>query len=311
MSASRPTLAELQERCQKPDHRRTGNWMARRISRPLALRVTWLIAPWGVSAHAATLLAWITAVAAAAAFGAGTQVGWICGAALLQFWYLLDHVDGQLARYHGAASLDGVQLDYLMHHTVNLLAPLGIGYGLCVHSEKPAWLIVSCTWAVASLLLGLQHDCRYKAFTQRLKRVRGELRLIGGGGARPTPAARPPMRILKLSAWLVRKACEIHVVMNVLAMLALAQWLSGDERLYFARCYVCVMALLASVSAAVAIWRSTRDQLAETEFALWYQPPAGRDLVFADGWWWVLAATETEAMSAGSDAEEGAGTYLC
>ena len=56
------TLREFSRRCQKPDHDRIGNWMARRISRPLALRITWVLAPWGVSANTATLAAWVCAV---------------------------------------------------------------------------------------------------------------------------------------------------------------------------------------------------------------------------------------------------------
>ena len=65
--------------------------------------------------------------------GLGLACGWIVAAGLLQLWYLLDHVDGQLARLRGTASLDGVQLDFLMHHTVNLLVPLGaVGDWPCV-----------------------------------------------------------------------------------------------------------------------------------------------------------------------------------
>ncbi|MBN2295071.1 MAG: hypothetical protein JXM70_21765, partial [Pirellulales bacterium] len=93
----RPSLEELERICQKPDHRRLGNWMARRLSRPTALRVTWLIVPWGISANAATLLAWAVGMASAAAFAMGSPGWWLLAAALLQLWYLLDHVDGQLA----------------------------------------------------------------------------------------------------------------------------------------------------------------------------------------------------------------------
>ncbi|HET6882831.1 MAG TPA: hypothetical protein VFI31_21870, partial [Pirellulales bacterium] len=108
-----PTLAELEARCQKPNHRRTGNWMARRISRPLALRVTWLIAPTGVSAHAVTCIALAVALASGACFATGGVGACLLGTFLFQLWYLLDHVDGQIARWRGSASLDGIQLDYL------------------------------------------------------------------------------------------------------------------------------------------------------------------------------------------------------
>ncbi|HUT09763.1 MAG TPA: CDP-alcohol phosphatidyltransferase family protein [Thermoguttaceae bacterium] len=290
----RPSLAELELRCQKPDYRRVGNWMARRVSRPAALRITWLIAPWGISANMATLAAWACGVAAAAGFGWGTMWGFAAGAALLQIWYLLDHVDGQLARLCGTASLDGVQLDYLMHHTIHLLVPLGIGWGLFARTAEPLWAAGGLVWGLALLLLTLHHDARYKAFTQRLKRVRGLLHVFGGGGARPVPQPSIPRRPLKLVGWVARKACEMHVIVNVLGLAALVQWLVGDGRLLVARTY---LAAMVPVSVGVVAWtlgRSLRTGAAEREFAAWYRVPPGRNLIFADGWWHVEPAEECE-----------------
>ncbi|MGH7194389.1 MAG: CDP-alcohol phosphatidyltransferase family protein, partial [Candidatus Saccharimonadales bacterium] len=177
---SRPSLAELDVRCQKPDHRRSGNWMVRRISRPAALRITWIVHPWGFSAHAMTIIALACAIAAAIAFARGDMAGWLLGAALLQVWYLLDHVDGQLARLHGAASLDGMQLDYLMHHLVNLVIPWGVGFGLMQATGAAAWLVAGLIWSLGLLLLGLVNDARYKAFIGRLKQLDRHLLVVVG-----------------------------------------------------------------------------------------------------------------------------------
>jgi len=253
----------------------------------MALRVTWVIAPWGISANTATLSAWACGVAAAAAFGWGNVAGWLVGAALLQMWYLLDHVDGQLARLNGTASLDGVQLDYLMHHTVNLLVPMGIGWGLFVRSGQPSWLGGGLLWGLALLMLSLHHDARYKAFIQRLKRVRGRLDVVGGGGARPLQQPPIPTRPLRLTAWIGRKACEMHVILNFAASIALLQLLSGDHRLLAARGY---LAIAASTAVLVAVWtivRAQQTESAEQEFAAWYRVPKGHEMTFSDGWWHV------------------------
>jgi phosphatidylglycerophosphate synthase len=249
----------------------------------LALRVTWVAVGWGLSAHAVTCLAWLCGLAAAAFFSSGSVAGWLAAAFLLQLWYLLDHVDGQLARYHGTASLDGVQLDYLMHHTLNLLIPLGAGCGLAATAAHPrAWLLGGLAWGLALLCLGLVYDTRYKAFVQRLKRVRGPLDVLGGAAARPIPR-----RPLPLAAWLARKSCEIHVIMNILTAIALAQWVFADRGLLLGRAYLLLMAPLALLVSASSIIRSVRDHAAEREFALWYRPPAGSHLIFQDGWWRV------------------------
>jgi phosphatidylglycerophosphate synthase len=296
------SFAELERRCQKPDHRRMGNWMARRVARPLALRVTRVVLPWGLSAHGATLAAWAMGVAAAMAFGWGSVGGWLLGAGLLQVWYLLDHVDGQIARFRGTASLDGVQLDYLMHHTLNLLVPLGVGWGLALRATEPLWTLAGLAWGLGALVLGLWNDTRYKAFTQRLKRVRGELRVIGGGGARPLPASGMPRDFWQQAAWFARKACEPQVTMNLLGALAIGQAVLGDQALVIGRCWLAVMAPLAVLVATITIARSIRRQAAEAEFAAWYQPPAGHDLVFEDGWWHIQPTETTVRPSRASNA---------
>jgi O-antigen/teichoic acid export membrane protein len=278
---------EFERRCQKPDHRRIGTWMARRITRPAALRITRLVAPWGVTANAATLAAWGCGVTAAAALAGGTIGAWLLAAVLLQLWYLLDHVDGQLARLRGTASLDGTQLDYLMHHTVNLLVPLGIGYGLFVRTAEPLWLLGGLVWGMSLLLITLQHDARYKAFARRLKRLRGVLHVQGGGGGRPEPQPPIPRHPVRLVSWLARKACETHVIMNLLGVLALAQWALGDTQMLLARAYLGCMAPVALGVTAWAIGRSQRAQAAEQEFAACYRVPPDCDLVFCDGWWLV------------------------
>ncbi len=269
--------------------------MARHVSRPAALRITRVVAPWGVSANLATFVAWAAGLAAAQALGWGTVWGWILGAATLQLWYLLDHVDGQLARLRGTASLDGVQLDYLMHHTINLLVPLGIGWGLFVRGAEPLWAAGGLLWGVASLLITLHHDARYKAFFQRLKRLRGRLHVRGGRGGRPAVQPPPPRHPLRLLAWTARKACEIHVVINVLALIALGQLLTGDGQLLIGRIYLAAMAPTAAAVAGWTIFRSQQIGAAEREFAAWFGLPPGHDLIFCDGWWTVQPAEDPQA----------------
>ena len=285
-------IDELERRCQKPDHRLVGNWMARRISRPVALRITRVVAPWGVSANMATLAAWVCGAGAAAAFGWGTVAGWLLGAGLLQLWYLLDHVDGQLARLRGTASLDGVQLDYLMHHTVNLLVPLGVGFGLFARRAEPLWLLGGLLWGTSLLLITLQHDARYKAFVRRLKRVRGRLQVWGGGGSRPSPPPSIPRDPLRLAAWTARKACETHVILNLLAVPALVQLALGDAALLAGRICLLLMAPTAAVTAAWTLVRSQQSRSAEREFAAWYRVPPGCELIFSEGWWIVRSTQD-------------------
>ena len=289
---SRPSLAELSDRCQKPNHRRVGNWVARRITRPAALPITWLILPSGISAHVVTLIAWACGVAAAVALAWGTSAGWLIAAILLQFWYLLDHVDGQVARYRGTDSLDGVQLDYLMHHTINLLVPLGVGFGIFVQTAEPMWLLAGLTWGLGQLAGGLLDDTRYKAFICRLKSLDGELRVVGSASRELTPPPPPSQNPLKRLVWLARKLGEPHVMMHALLAVAIAQLMLADKSLSIGRAYLTVMAIISSVLAPVRIFRSIQRQEAETEFKAWYRLPQDSELEVGKTGWRVTRRKE-------------------
>jgi len=281
------TLEDWERRCQKADHRRVGNWLARRVARPAALRITRMVAPWGVKPHLATFVAWGVGLAAMVAFGWGTPAGWIAGAALLHLWYLLDHVDGQLARFHRCETLDGAQLDYLMHHTINLLLPVGIGWGVAVARNQPAWTLVGVAAGAGLLLLGLVHDTRYKAFVKRWKRLRGELVLQGGGGGRPAPPTKPGGGMLRRGAWCLRKVCEVHGILTALPLLAVVMYLTSDVRLTAGCIYLLILAGASLFLAAVSLARGLRQEAAEREFAAWFHPAEGCYLTLEEGWWEV------------------------
>lgn len=171
--------------------------MARRIVRPAALWITWWLSPWGVSATMATSLAWAVSMMAGWAFGWGNAWGWTLGAIGLQLWYLLDHVDGQLARLHGTSSLEGVQLDYLMHHSVNLIIPFGVGWGMFRQAGAGEWILAGFVWGWGMLLIGLLNDTRYKAFFHRLWSLRNQGRMPAFralGTESPHPHASVPWK---------------------------------------------------------------------------------------------------------------------
>ena len=266
----RLTLTELESRCQKPDFRRSGSWMARRISRPMALRITWLIAPTRISAHAVTCGAIVVAMTAAVGFASGRISGWVLGAVLLQAWYLLDHVDGQIARLRGASTLDGIQLDYLMHHLVNLMVPMSFGYGLWNATGIENWLLFGFTFAVGLLLLGLANDARYKAFIARLKQLDGIPLVVrqNGFGVAVGNAGVTHNRLLRFAVHLARKLCEIHVVMNLVTLVAVFQCLARTTMPM--QLYLAVIAPLALFTAIVTLARDIRRGAAEQEFARWY-----------------------------------------
>ena len=171
---------------QKDRHREIGNWLARKFARPTAVYGCWLAIRLGLSAHQVTLAALCTSLAAAVAIGTGDRAWFVVGVVLVHLGFWLDRVDGQVARWRGTVSLDGVYFDYLMHHAANLVLGFALGYGLAVRSGEMLWAIAGFAIAVGWTLLSLHNDCRYKAFFQRLKGSSASYRVDGGAGAGPS-----------------------------------------------------------------------------------------------------------------------------
>jgi hypothetical protein len=95
----------------------------------------------------------------------------------------------------------------------------------------------------------------------------------------------------------------MHVVTNVLALIALGQLLTGDTHLLAARIY---LAVTAPTAAAVALWTIARSQhagRAEKEFAAWYRVPPGCEMHSADGWWIIESKKDAPTGTFGRDRE--------
>jgi phosphatidylglycerophosphate synthase len=256
---------------QKAQHREIGNWLARRVARPTAVYGTWLAVRLGVSANQVTAAAWLSSMGAAIAIGWGTPAMFVVGVALVHLAFWLDHVDGQVARWNGTSSLEGVYLDYLMHHAVSLATGFALGYGLAARSGDPRWSIAGLAIAGGWALLGLHNDCRYKAFFQRLKAATASYRVDGGSGGRPGPPAPWPRRGLAAVTWPAYKACEPHVVLLGLTAMAAAAIAAPALWMILWRGGVLAMAILSPLLAIARIARAVRRGGVEDEFCRWFR----------------------------------------
>ena len=205
----------------KDRHREIGNWLARKVARPSAVYGCWLAVRLGLTAHHVTLIALFCWLMASAAIGTGDRFFFVIGVTLAQLGYWLDHVDGQVARWRGTASLDGVYLDYLMHHAANLTLGFALGYGLAVRLAEPRW-------AIAGFAIGLGWDRPQLAQRLPLQGVLPAVEEHAGKlsdrrrGRRPSqPPAPWPRRGRAALTWPAFKACEIHVITLALAGLGL------------------------------------------------------------------------------------------
>jgi hypothetical protein len=272
MNAKAPTIAELRQRVQKNRYREIGNLLARRFARPTAIYGCWIAVRLGLSAHQVTLIALGSWVLAALAIGTGDRYLFILGAVLVQLGFWFDHVDGQVARWRGTVSLDGVYLDYMMHHAASLLLGFALGYGLAARFGDSSWALAGFAIASGWAGLSLHNDCRYKAFFQRLKSTNDSFRVDGGAGGRPQPPFRWPRQGRGALTWPAFKLCEFHVVASLLSAMAV---LAGLYPQAWALSWQALVLFLAVLAPSLAIGRTARAVslcVAESEYARWFQP---------------------------------------
>jgi phosphatidylglycerophosphate synthase len=119
------------------------NFWTEWCSRPPAAVLVWLLRPTAITPNQVTF-------ASLAVFGgaAGLLIGWpsypglLVAALVIQLSYVLDCVDGQLARAKRIATPVGALLDFLMEEVKALLLVAAATVRLGAQSGDPRWLVV-------------------------------------------------------------------------------------------------------------------------------------------------------------------------
>jgi phosphatidylglycerophosphate synthase len=112
------------------------------VIRPISLYFTWLILQTGMSANQITVLHGIVGTAGAAMLGFADYSYRFIGLALLYFSYILDNVDGEVARFRKQVSISGKFLDSVMHTIVNMMIFFGFGFGVFLQTGRVEMVVL-------------------------------------------------------------------------------------------------------------------------------------------------------------------------
>jgi len=172
--AERVALAEIRSRTYKA----RDAWWTVALVDPLASRLVRLVAPWRpVTPNRLTIAAFLIGIGAAACFWRQTY-GWLlAGALLFHLSFVIDCMDGKIARLNGTGSVFGAWLDYVFDRLRIVVCTVGLFGGQYARTGNLAYL-----W-VAGLVIFLDLF-RYLNALQ-MKQVKGEMRerLEGRSGA--------------------------------------------------------------------------------------------------------------------------------
>ncbi len=126
------SIAELKEICQK---KKEVSWFSQHLYRPVSILITSLIVRTSISANSVSIAGILIWLAGALLLISQRTFSQIACVVCLQLGTLLDHVDGEVARYRKRGGYGGRYLDYLGHLVLGpaLFMCLAISVFQCLH----------------------------------------------------------------------------------------------------------------------------------------------------------------------------------
>lgn len=157
-----------------------------KVIRPLSCYPTWIFLKLGITANQTTLINLFIGLSGCALLGLGTYGTTVLGAILLNVNYLLDRVDGNIARATGTSTKLGEMLDGFSDSFLDMVIPISIGIGLYLYPQfgirGDIYLLLGFVFACSRLLRS-----RYAAHTstiiggRAIEVVKGRSLILKGG----------------------------------------------------------------------------------------------------------------------------------
>ena len=148
------SIKKLRDVCQK-SVLPVNTWYQVHVGRKISIYLTWLFIKLGVSPDAVSIGIIPFGLFVTYFFTLGTYYGFLIGGLLLQFWYLLDLSDGEVARYHKQRSAKGSFLDKVNHIFVHPAIFLSMGIGFYNKFNNPLFILLGGITACALLMQDL------------------------------------------------------------------------------------------------------------------------------------------------------------
>jgi len=164
------SIKELRKICQEP-RKFCDTWHGKNFARPISIYITVLFLKLRLSANFATGIFLLSGLAASFLLFCPNEFMVLLGALAFQLWYILDHVDGEVARYNKQTSLTGAYFDRISHYIVHPLLFFCLGAGLFFKLKIPAMLILGFFASFSMVLINAVTDIYELTLCQKTQKT--------------------------------------------------------------------------------------------------------------------------------------------
>ena len=268
------SLSELRKICQTAPNKERGNIYAIVVSRTFSIFITRLLLPTGMTANQASVLMIVVGLLANFLFLFAWRETFLAGALLLQLWYILDGVDGEIARYHyykrtgtlirdkRDGGLTGQYLDMINHYIINFLVPATLSFGLYHQTGHSFWILIGFVASLTQVLMLAMHDARSRAQLTMLKRF--SFAVISGQGKENPPQASKKRSVPHRIFMILHNTLTYPSVMNYAGIAAILDFLTPSFEWRVPLLFYWAFGTLTVITTLVS--RAVTQQLIEEEF---------------------------------------------
>jgi phosphatidylglycerophosphate synthase len=221
----RVALAEIRERTYK----RRDAWWTVLLVDPVAVRLVRLVAPYRwITPNKLTGLATILGFGAAWAFWLADYRWLVAGALLFHLSFVVDCMDGKIARLNGTGSMFGAWFDFMFDRLRVVLCAFALFGGQYARTGDQLYLWLAVAVVAADLFRYLNSAQMTKikaAMRQRLAEARGDAYIpperedVSGetddSDSTPMPDDPQQATYIRVRNWLLRRRIRMHLVSGI------------------------------------------------------------------------------------------------
>jgi len=209
------SIEELKRICFKDNYDRLPVY-PRYVTHKISIRIVKLLLHSSITPNQITLFSIVVGLISSIMFVTAIPIYFFMGALILELYYIIDAVDGQLARYKKLSSMTGGYFDYVSNYIVHPCVFFCIGLGLVRHSGDILPIVFAFSASVSVSLISIFSECKYNVFVTAIKKASSVKIKKTVGGQKNAQK----LSLLRYLFSLLHKLCTYPTIMNILVIVS-------------------------------------------------------------------------------------------